>query len=179
MLWQSAWLMCRLEHIEIKDNYDLEDGHVVPSLIHKFYNALATETNIECWGDGSPKREFIYAQDLAKVCVELLKKNELMPQRLIVPGQEFSIKEIVEKIDLSFLSVYSQLGTSYPDIVWNKDKPNGQMRRKTESQYFDKLFPNFKYTGIDVALKESVKWFTTNYPNCWADWKLSSRTLIR
>ncbi len=146
------------------DNYNLEDGHIVPSIIHKFYNAIRTETNVKCWGDGSPLREFIYAEDLAKICLELLQKDE-MPQRLIIPGQEYSIKEIVDKIDLTFMKEYNFPSHFYIDIEWDKTKPNGQMRRKTESLYFNKLFPNFEYTNIDSGLKESAKWFMMNYPN--------------
>jgi len=125
------------------DNYNLEDGHIVPSIIHKFYKSILTKTNVECWGTGEPLREFVYARDLAKVCLELLKKDEPLPQRLIVPGQEFSIKKIVEKINIVFLSEFNFPSYFWPNIIWNKEKPNGQMRRKSESQYFNKLFPNF------------------------------------
>lgn len=147
------------------DNYNLEDGHIVPSIINKFYNAILTQSNVECWGDGSPLREFIYSRDLAKVCLELLSKDYVMPQRLIVPGQEMTIKKIVEKIDLAFMQSYKQFNEIWPDIVWNKNKPNGQLRRKTESLYFDKIFPNFEHTNIDLALKNSVEWFIMNYAN--------------
>jgi len=147
------------------DNYNLEDGHIVPSIIHKFYKSILTKTNVECWGTGEPLREFVYARDLAKVCLELLKKDEPLPQRLIVPGQEFSIKKIVEKINIVFLSEFNFPSYFWPNIIWNKEKPNGQMRRKSESQYFNKLFPNFQYTNIDNALKKSINWFIMNYAN--------------
>lgn len=149
------------------DNYNLINGHVVPCLIHKFHNAWKDRTEVEIWGDGSPKREFIYSQDLAKICLDLLSKDEEMPQRLIIPGQEYSIKEIVDKIKQIYdFDVYKR-----PDDIWNinvnynTSKPNGQMRRKTESLYFNELFPNFEYTDINLALKESVKWFNLNFPN--------------
>ena len=89
------------------DNYNLDNAHVVPSLIHKFHNAWKNNTIVEVWGDGTPQREFIYAKDIAKVCLELITKDEQMPQRIITPGCILSIKELVEKIYLSYKINYS------------------------------------------------------------------------
>lgn len=138
------------------DNYDLEDGHVVPSLIHKAYLAKKEDRPLEVWGDGSALREFIYSEDLARICVGLLEKDEL-PQRLITPGQEKSIKEVVEEICFN---------TMHYDVVWDTSKPSGQKRRETDRVIFDSVFPDFEYVDFDDGIARSVEWFAKNYPNC-------------
>lgn len=138
------------------DFYNLEDGHVVPSLIHKCFVAKKENKPLEVWGDGSSFREFIYAKDLAKICLSLLESDNLLPQRLITPGQEKTIKEVVEEISSNF---------NHNDIFWNKDKPNGQKRRLTDRILFDNIFPGFKYTNFEDGIKNSVEWFKQNYPN--------------
>ncbi len=147
------------------DYYNLENGHVVPTLIRKFYNALNQNTNVECWGDGSPIREFIYAEDLARMCILLINK-ESMPQKIITPGYAFSIKDLVDRIHAAYHKVYHDKSSVFTlDINWNKDKPNGQLVRKTNSTEFKKLIPGFLYSDIDRNLEESIKWFLENYPN--------------
>jgi len=160
------------------DNYNLEDGHVVPSLIHKFYIALQShyhgdksKQDVTLWGDGSPVREFLYAKDVARACLELLKRNEKMPQRLIVSGKELSIKDLAEKIRTIWVeNVYQGTGPDefnyWPMIKWDTSKPNGQLKRPSDMTLFHSLFPDFQFTDIDVALKESIKWFyNTGYNN--------------
>jgi GDP-L-fucose synthase len=75
------------------DNFNLEDGHVVPSLLHKAKIAKENNTNLNVWGDGSSTREFLYAKDVAKICLDLLTQHDELPLRLIVSGEkEHTIK---------------------------------------------------------------------------------------
>lgn len=137
------------------DNYNLEDGHVVPSLIHKCYIAKKTNTDLEVWGNGSPMREFLYSEDVARACVELLEKD-VLPQKVIVSGEhELEIKELVEKICNIF---------DHHNIKWLTDKPNGQLRRPCDKTVFNETFENFEFTDIDEALQNSIFWFKENYP---------------
>ena len=135
------------------DNFDMAHGHVVPSLIHRAYLAQKADQPLEAWGDGSPRREFIYVDDLALVCLELLAEKKKLPQRLIVPGNEMSIRELVEIVAESFMV----------DVKWNADKPNGQLRRQTSSLYFEELFPGFCRTPIEKAVRQTARWFEDNY----------------
>lgn len=140
------------------DNFDLEDGHVIPSLVHKCYMAKKNNSLFEVWGDGGATREFLYAQDVGRTCIELLSRDEL-PQRLIVSAEkEHSIKEIVNKICNTF---------NFPieNIKWLLDKPGGQSKRPSDHTLFRKHFPDFRFTDIDVALKNTIEWFSKNYPN--------------
>lgn len=145
-----------------KDNYSLVDGHVVPMLIHKFYKAWKNNQPVFVWGDGTPMREFIYAEELAHYCIKLLDKEKI-PHRLIVPGAEITIKELVHLIHTSFRLNYKV------DIPYEFDinYPNGQMRRQTDTSLFYKIFKEeeLKEVDLSIAIDESVRWFVDNYPD--------------
>jgi GDP-L-fucose synthase len=139
-----------------QDNYNIEHGHVIPSLIHKLCLAKKNNTNWNIWGDGKSLREFIYVDDLAKVVIELLDKDTL-PDKLICSGPiQYSIKEIVEKLAKV---------TDFPlnKIVWDKTKPNGQRSRPSNLSILYKYFPNIVFTNIDTGLKLSYEWLEQNY----------------
>ncbi len=139
------------------DWYNPAFGHVLPSLIHKLYLAKITNTTFEVWGDGSAKREFIYADDLANVVYALLELDEL-PERLIVSSKrQYTIREMVDKL----VTVSGFSG----NVNFDTSKPNGQHARPTNTTLLHKLLPNMEYTDIDVALKASWDWFALNYPN--------------
>ena len=100
------------------DNYNLETSHVIPSLIHKCYLAKKNNTKFQVWGDGTPRREFIYSDDLARICLDMLSLKA-MPQIVLASNsQEISIREVVGKICSIF---------NYYDVEWLLDKPNGQL----------------------------------------------------
>ena len=139
------------------DNFNLEDGHVVPSLIHKCYVASQGGSEFQVWGSGAPQREFLYAGDVARVCMDLLEYDGELPQRLIVSGQkETSIMDLVSMI----LSA-----VDYHKVAWRTDKPNGQMRRPTNKKVFNEFLPNFEYTELEDAIQRTVDWFIAAYPN--------------
>ena len=138
------------------DNYNLEKGHVIPSLIHKCFLSKKNNLPLEIWGDGTPKREFIFSEDLAKISLELLKKNKL-PQRLIASNcEEFSISQIVDKITFFF---------DYYNVEYSIEKPNGQLRRQTNNSQLKKNLKNFKFSDFDLSLKKSIDWFVKHYPD--------------
>jgi len=139
------------------DNFNLEDGHVVPSLVHKCYNAKKNGTPLEVWGDGSAYREFLYAKDVARVCIQLLENDVELPRRVIVSGQEETqIKDLVKLVCDAY---------NYHNVKWQTDKPNGQLRRPTNKEVFHKILPGFKYTDLGEAMKKTVTWFEQTYPN--------------
>ena len=139
------------------DNFNLEDGHVVPSLVHKCFKAKKEGTTLQVWGDGTPYREFLYAKDVARACVELLELDGELPQRVIVSGErETQIKDLVKLVCDAF---------DYHNVEWLTDKPNGQLRRPTNKEIFAKTLPDFEYTSLDEAMRNTVEWFTGNYPN--------------
>lgn len=138
-----------------RDLYNLQHGHVIPSLIHKIYLAKKNKTPLKVWGDGTPLREFIYSEDLARIINKLLSFDEI-PLRVLVSGdKQYSIKEVV--------GMLCRVAKFDGDVVWETDKPNGQKARPTDLSLLKSLVGEFNYTDMYEALKESYDWFENNY----------------
>ena len=137
------------------DNYNLEDGHVVPSLIHKFYLAKKNNTNVTIWGSGSPLREFIYSEDVAKLVEILLETYTGSAPVILSTGNEITIKDLVNLI----ADIYDYKG----EIVWDISKPEGQYRKPSDNSVIKELAPDFKFTPIEKGLRKSIEWFIENY----------------
>ena len=139
------------------DNYDIENGHVVPSLIHKFFVASENGEDVTIWGSGSPLREFIFSKDVANL-TELLYDNytEGIPV-ILSSSDEISIKDLVYLI----AEIFEFKG----NIKFDKSKPEGQFRKPSDNSVIKTMFPDFKFTPIEEGLSESINWFRENYPN--------------
>lgn len=134
------------------DNFDLENGHVVPAIIRKFQ-----ENKSILWGDGSPLREFTYSKDIAKALLFLVENYEgELPVNIGNPYQ-ITIKELAELISLYFPNI--------KNISWDTTKPAGQYKKPSSNKLFLSMFPNFVYTHIHEGLNETIDWFKLNYPN--------------
>ncbi|MBL8060103.1 MAG: GDP-L-fucose synthase [Chthonomonas sp.] len=100
------------------DNYNLETSHVLPALIRKFHEAKENgHAPVTCWGTGSPKREFLYSDDLADAIVYLMGKNNVPDMVNIGIGRSVTIKELAETVQ----RVIGHQG----EIVWDTSKPDG------------------------------------------------------
>lgn len=139
------------------DNYDIENGHVIPSLIHKFYLAQERGEDVTIWGSGKPLREFIFSKDVAKLTELLYDNYDNGTPVILSTGTEISIKDVV--------SIIAECFNFKGNIKFDTDKPEGQFRKPSDNSVIKDMFPNFKFTGIEEGLKESVEWFLTNYPN--------------
>src|SRR5438309_2977268 len=81
------------------DNYDLETSHVLPALIRKFHEAKASKAAcVVCWGTGSPRREFLYADDLARACVFLMHNYSEEQFINVGYGNDITIKELADLV---------------------------------------------------------------------------------
>ena len=104
------------------DNYDLEGSHVLPALIRKFHEAkISGSPSVEVWGTGSPRREFLHADDLAEACVFLMENYNDKLFVNIGTGEDLTIRALAELI---------QATVGYEgDLRWNTDKPDGTPRK--------------------------------------------------
>ena len=104
------------------DNYDLQSSHVLPALIRKFHEAkVNSQPTVEVWGSGSPRREFLHADDLADACFFLMENynDELFVN--IGTGEDVTIRELVGMV---------QQAVGYEgEVRWNTDKPDGTPRK--------------------------------------------------
>lgn len=104
------------------DNYHPTHSHVLPALIRRFHEAKqAGEPYVVCWGDGSPLREFLYVDDLARLCVYLMEHYSGNETVNAGTGEEISIKELAELA----AGVVGYEG----EIRWDVSKPNGTPRK--------------------------------------------------
>jgi len=104
------------------DNYHPTDSHVLPALIRRFHEAKVNHlTEVTCWGDGSPLREFLYVDDLARLCVFLMNHYSGNETVNAGTGREHSIREVVELV----AGIIGYHGV----IKWDTTKPNGTPRK--------------------------------------------------
>jgi GDP-L-fucose synthase len=104
------------------DNYDLENSHVLPALIRKFHEAKVNRMPfVEVWGSGTPRREFLYSDDLADACVFLIQNYSGDEIVNIGVGADITIKELAELIG----KVVGYSGK----IKWNTAMPDGTPRK--------------------------------------------------
>ena len=140
------------------DNYDMENGHVLPSLIHRCYLSKINNQPFTVWGEGKALREFVFSQDLGRILQMIHVDERSTPDMMIVsPGKEWSIREAVEII-------ISELGFS-GELLFDKTKPEGIIRKPTNNTLFTTYFPDFKFTDLKTGLKKTVEDFLTKYPN--------------
>lgn len=112
------------------DNYDLENGHVLPVLIAKFHNAkVSGEDRVVLWGDGSPRREFLFVDDLADACVIVMERYSAAEIGEFVNVGSSEEVTIAELAALVRDAVYADEPGRDCEIVWDTSKPNGMPRK--------------------------------------------------
>ena len=134
-----------------RDNFDIETAHVVPALIHRFYNAkLKGEGRIEIWGDGTPLREFLFVEDLARACLMLIEKYDDSVAINIGSGQEITIADLA----LLIANIVGYRG----EIIFNADHPNGTPRKLLDSTRIKELGWSPQFT-LQKGLEATLDWF--------------------
>lgn len=134
------------------DNFDPESSHVIPALIRKCVEAKTRgEKEIVVWGDGSPTREFLYAEDAAEgilLATERYNKNEPIN---LGSALEMSIKDLAE--------IIAHLTGFQGKIVWDRTKPNGQPRRMLDTAKAYQEFCFRARTNFREGLKKTLDWY--------------------
>ena len=141
----------------INDNFNLENGHVIPSLIHKCYLARENNTDFIVWGSGNPLREFIYNKDIAQLSRWVLDNYTESEPIILSTSEEISIKEVVHFI--------VELMDFKGKVIFDNTKPDGQYRKPSDNSKIKKYLPDFKFTSLYDGLKETIEWFEKNYNN--------------
>jgi GDP-L-fucose synthase len=108
------------------DNYDLQNSHVLPALIRKFHEAkVRGDRRVTCWGTGSPLREFLYVDDLARACVFLMEHYSEEQFINVGSGEEVAIRQLAELVQ--------RIVGFEGEIVWDTSKPDGTPRKLMDS----------------------------------------------
>ncbi len=130
----------------LNDNYDLEHGHMIPSLIKKFLLAKEKGNKIVLWGTGSPRREALYSEDCADALIYLMNNYSSGEIVNIGTGFDYSIKEFATMIGEE-LDLKSQ-------ISWDTTKPDGTFEKRTDISKLKKIYSGFNPHSFKEGLKE-------------------------
>lgn len=139
------------------DNFDLTSSHVLPAMIRKFHDAKMNGNRpVTLWGSGTPLREFLHADDLAKAVHFVLSKQ--MPDYLynVGSGKEISIRELAMLIQ----NIVGHKG----DILWDRSKPDGTPRKLMDSHKLNN--EGWSYTiELEQGIESTYNWFLEHLNN--------------
>jgi len=143
------------------DNFNLEDAHVIPALIHKCYLAKEKNENFIVRGTGAPLRQFIHSEDLAELIIWTMENYDGKSLILSVPEEkEVSIGCVAKLIAQAFEYEHRVVfDPSYSDGQYKKTADNS----KLTSLLLEKESLSFDFIQIEDGIKETVKWFINNY----------------
>ena len=140
----------------INDNFDFETSHVLPAMIAKFHNAQVNHSEhwkVKLWGDGSPMREFLYADDLAEACYVCMQNYNKFEHINIGSGEDVTIKELAETI--AGVVGYDR------EIEWDTSKPNGTLRKVLNVVKIKSLGWEPK-VGLREGIEKTYEWYVQN-----------------
>jgi len=135
------------------DNFDLENSHVFPALIRKFSEAAKSGNPVQLWGTGSPKREFLHVDDLAKAVGVLLEKYDSDMQINVGTGEDVTIKELATIIAAA---------TGFTgETQWDSSKPDGTPRKVMDVSRMKSL--GWKPAiSLEQGIAQTVEWYQAN-----------------
>ena len=139
------------------DNYNLEDGHVIPALTQRCYLAKKEGKPFRVLGSGTPLRQFIYSDDLAKLFMWTLENYNEKESLILSVGEknEVAIKDVALEIAKSFdYEHMMEFDTRYSD---------GQYKKTADNSKLMNLIGDFEFTRIDQGIRKNTEWFIKNF----------------
>ena len=135
-----------------RDNFDLEDSHVIPAMIRKLCDAqIEGRGAVDLWGDGSPTREFLYVGDAARGIVDAAERYDDPDPVNLGAGFEISMRDLAARI---------QAATGYKgELRWDASRPNGQPRRMLDVSRARERFGFVATTPLDEGLAKTIAWY--------------------
>lgn len=135
------------------DNFDLQSSHVFPAMIRKIHEAKSSGGPVELWGDGSPLREFLFADDLADAAIFLMENcdaRELGEFVNVGTGKDISIKDLAHRMAVVL--------DYHGEFQWDTSKPNGTPRKLLDVSRIHSLGWHAK-TSLDDGIRAAYQWF--------------------
>ena len=136
------------------DNFDLLSSHVAPALIAKMHQAkIDGADEVEIWGSGRPKREFLHVDDLADACIHLLKTYSGELHINIGSGQDLSIAELA--------SIIQDIVGFEGRLAYNQERPDGTPRKLLDVSRLNAMgwYPKI---SLEAGLREAYQWYQSN-----------------
>ena len=137
-----------------RDNFELESSHVLPALIHRFHSAkIANANEVQIWGDGTPLREFLFVEDLARACLMLLEKYDENIAINVGSVDEISILELSKLI--------ARIVGFQGHITFDSSHPNGTPRKLVDCSKISKLGWS-SLVSLEDGILKTYNWFLEN-----------------
>ena len=147
------------------DNFDLQNSHVLPALIRKFHEAkMAGSPNVTVWGTGSPRREFLYVDDMADGCVHLLSLDDEKYTELVTDlkpclinigmGKDITIRELAELV--------REVVAFEGEIIFDTSKPDGTPQKLLEISRMDELGWKAKIS-LRQGIERTYSWYKKEF----------------
>ena len=147
------------------DNFDLETSHALPALVRKAHEASQTgAASFSAWGDGMPRREFLYVEDLARAIRFLLEEVDARDLAPVTPdlfvnvgtGEDLTIRELAELV--------SRVAGFPGTITWETDKPTGTPRKLMDVSVMRNL--GWRATGLlEEGIRRTYEWYLQHQPH--------------
>lgn len=135
------------------DNFSLQSSHVLPAMIRKFHQGKINNQPVKLWGSGTPLREFLHVDDLAKAVLFALENKLEDSLYNVGSGIEISIKNLANLIQKT-------IGFT-GEVMWDNTKPDGTPRKLMDSSKLNKVgwMPNI---SLETGIKNTYDWFLNN-----------------
>ena len=135
----------------INDNFDLKTSHVLPALMRKFHEAkINGQKFVEIWGSGTPKREFLFVDDLAEACVFVMNNKEAKGLINVGVGEDLTIKELAQLIQKT-------VGFA-GELKFDSSKPDGTMRKCMDVSKINNLGWKAK-VSLEDGIAKVYEWY--------------------
>ncbi|CAM3387950.1 GDP-L-fucose synthase [Legionella longbeachae] len=148
------------------DNFHPENSHVIPALLRRFHEALKrNDKEVIIWGSGSPMREFLHVDDVAKACIFVMNLEKEKYQRFTEPrlshinigtGKDCSIKDLAE--------IIAQITDFKGNLIFDKSKPDGPPRKLLDISRIQALGWQASI-NLEEGLEKTYKWFVAHENN--------------
>ena len=139
------------------DNFDLTSSHVLPAMMRKFHEAKENNHSpVTLWGSGTPKREFLFVDDLAEAVVYALEHQLDDHLYNVGSGKDVTIKELANTIQ--------KITGHQGDIIWDSEKPDGTPRKLMDVSKMKVMGWNYS-TELEEGIKKTYAWFLDNINN--------------
>jgi GDP-L-fucose synthase len=138
------------------ENFHPERSHVLPAILLKLYRAQEQGHDLELWGSGDPRREFLLSLDMARVVLWAVERYDDAETMIVSPSTDVSIRELAEQI--------AELMGFRQEIIWDTTKPDGTPSRRTSNAKFKELLPDFTFMPLRKGLALTLDQFRRNLP---------------
>jgi GDP-L-fucose synthase len=137
------------------DNFDLKSSHVLPALMRKFHDArTAGREEVEVWGTGSPRREFLHVDDLADACLFLMRQYDEDSHINVGTGEDLSIRELAETV--------RDIVAPGMRLAFDPTKPDGMPRKLLDVSRLHALGWRHRIE-LREGIRETYQWFLENH----------------